>query len=103
MDLKIFYQKVRETEDGIADDPTLVVSLEMPDGAKAGVVSEVARPVAARLIIEGKVRRATEQETAEYRQAIEDARRRIEEEANARRVQFTVISEADLRSLRAKE
>jgi hypothetical protein len=103
MDLKIFYQKVREAELEIADDPTLVVSFETPDGGKDGVVSEVPRAVAARMIVEGKVRRPTEQQIAEYRQGIEDARRRIEQETNARRVQLTVISDADLRAIRAKD
>jgi hypothetical protein len=103
MDLKIFYQKVREAEMQIADDPTLVVSFETSDGGKDGVVSEVPRAIAARMIVESKVRRATEQQSAEYRQGIEDARRRIEEEVNARRVQVTVISEADLRAIRAKD
>ena len=103
MDLKIFYQKVREAEMRIADDPTVVVSRETGDGGKEGVVSEVPRPVAARMFVEGKARAATEPEVGEYRQQIEDARRRVEEEARARRVQVTVISESDLRSIRAKD
>jgi hypothetical protein len=103
MDLKIFYQKVRDAEMQIADDPTVVVSFETPDGGKADVVSEVSRVVAARMIVESKARAATEQESSEYRQRVEDARRRVEEEASARRVQVTVISDAELRSIRAKD
>jgi hypothetical protein len=103
MDLKIFYQKVRDAEMRIEDDPTLVVSLETSDGGKPDVVSEVPRVVAARMFVEGIARAATEPEIGEYRQRLEDARRRVEEEASARRVQVTVISESDLRSIRAKD
>jgi len=103
MDLKIFYQKVRDAETQIADDPTVVVSFETSDGGKADVLSEVPRPVAARMIVEAKARRASEQESAEYRQQMEGARRRVEEEASVRRVQVTVISESELRSIRAKD
>jgi hypothetical protein len=76
MDLKIFYQKVRETETTIADDPVLVVSLETGDGGRPGVVSEVPRLVGARMIVEGKARLAVEHEISEYRERSEDARRR---------------------------
>lgn len=103
MDLKIFYHKVRDTEEGIAEDPTLIVSFDTSDGGKEGVVSEVPRYIAARMIVEGKARRASDEETSGYRQRVENARRRAEEEASARRVQVTVISEADLRAMRAKE
>jgi hypothetical protein len=103
MDLKIFYQKVRDAEMQIADDPTVVVSFETSDGGKADVLSEVPRPLAARMIVESKARRATEQESTEYRQQMEDARRRVEKEANALRVQVTLISESELRSIRAKD
>ena len=103
MDLKIFYQKVRDTEMSIADDPTVVVSLETGDGGKPGVLSEVPRPVAARMIVEARARAAEDAEMSEYRQKIDDARRKAEEEASARRVQVTVISDAELRSIRAKD
>jgi hypothetical protein len=103
MDLKIFYQKVREAEMQITDDPTIVVSFETSDGGKADVVSEVPRPVAARMIVEGKARAAEGPEAAQYRKQIDDARRRIDEETDARRVQVRVISESELRSIRAKD
>ncbi len=103
MDLKIFYQKVREVETQLADDPALVVSAETSDGGRAGVVSEVPRRVAARMIVEGKARIADARESSEYRRRAEEALRKSEEDARARRVQVTVISEADLRSLRSKD
>ena len=103
MDLRVFYQKVREVEATIANDPTLVISLETSDGGKAGVISEVPRQVAARMIVETRARVAGEQESSEYRERVAEARRRVDEEASARRVQVTVISESELRSIRAKD
>ena len=103
MDLRIFYQKVREAEREIPGDPTVVVSFDTSDGGKAGVVSEVPRHIAARMIVEGKARIALDPETLEYRQQVDEARRRIEEDASARRVQVTVISESELRSIRTKD
>ncbi len=103
MDLKIFYQKVREVERTIADDPTVVISLETSDGGKAGIESEVSRQVAARMIVEGKARLAAGQEMSEFRERTDQARKKAEEEASAGRVQVTVISESELRSLRARD
>ena len=39
MDLRTFYQKVREVQSSIADDPTLVTSLQTPEGGKPGIIS----------------------------------------------------------------
>ena len=97
MDLRIFFQKMREIERAIAEDPTLVVSLETSDGGKPGLVSEVRRTVAALLLVEGRARLADPSEAAEYRARTKAARLRLEQEAKARQVQFAFISEKDLR------
>ena len=97
MDLKIFYQKMREVEAAIAEDPTLVVSLETSDGGKPGLVSEVRRAVAARLLVEGRARLTDENEAAEYRTRTKAARLRLEQEAKTQQVQFSFISEKSRR------
>jgi hypothetical protein len=49
MDLKVFYQKVRQVEAGIEEPHVVVISHDTPDGGRAGVASEVKKTVAARM------------------------------------------------------
>lgn len=100
MDLKAYYRKVREVEASISEDFPVVVSQETADGGRAGVRNEVARGVAARMIVEGKARLATREEAEEYRRGLAEARREAEQAAIASRVQVTVIPEAELKALR---
>jgi hypothetical protein len=53
MDLRGYYQKVREVEATIADAFAVIVSLETSDGGKAGTQTEVTRSLAARMIVDG--------------------------------------------------
>jgi len=53
MDLRIYYQKVRDVEAKIAEEFPTVVSRETPDGGKAGVQTQVPRRIAAKMIVEG--------------------------------------------------
>ncbi len=106
MDLTIYYKKIREVE-AVLPEPCVVVSRETENGGKAGVRTEVPRRVAARMIVQGQARAATEQETREYREAQAAAKRQADELAAASRMQVTVISSSELRNLkgagRAKE
>lgn len=68
MDLRAYYQKVRETEAHISSPYAVVVSLVTPDGGRAGVVTEVPTPIGARMIVEGAARPATDDETRSFRQ-----------------------------------
>jgi len=100
MDLRAYYRKLREVEASLAEEYPVIVSQETPDGGKEGVRNEASRSVAARMIVEGKARLATEEEAAEYRRELEEARRRAERAAAASRIQVTVIPEAELKALR---
>jgi hypothetical protein len=100
MDLRIYYQKLRQIEAGLAEGDAVMVSLETPDGGKAGVKTEVPRPTAATLIVENRARLASEEEVAAYRTEAVEAKRLADQAAAANRLQFTVLSEADLRTLK---
>ncbi|HSW49933.1 MAG TPA: hypothetical protein VLH09_07140, partial [Bryobacteraceae bacterium] len=63
-----------------------------PDGGRAGVRTEVARALAARLVVEGGARLATVEETDAYREEAAEARRLAQESATAGRIQVTVVS-----------
>ncbi len=96
MDVRQYYRKVREAESSIQGEYPLMVSLETTDGGKAGVVSEVSRDVAAKLIVEGRAIPATQEEQDLYRERQAVARKKAESAELARRVQVAIISESDL-------
>ena len=62
MDLRNYYRKIREMEATMPEKFPVVTSLATEDGGREGVISEVSRYQAAKLMVEGKVRLATEQE-----------------------------------------
>ena len=95
MDLKAYYQKLRQTESGIAEAQTIVVSLETPDGGRAGVVTEVPRAIAAKLIVESSARQGTEEEALAFREECAEKKRLADRAAVASRIQVTVVSEPE--------
>ena len=101
MDLRVFYQKLRKVEQEIADPHVVGVSNETPDGGRAGQKSEVSRNMAARLVVEGKARLASPEESAEFRSVIEQGRQEAEQRALAQKIQVNVVSEADFRMIKA--
>ncbi len=62
MDLRNYYQKVKDIASKIADNCTVIVSLETADGGKAGTQTEVPRALAAKMIVDGIARLATPEE-----------------------------------------
>jgi hypothetical protein len=94
MDMRIYYSKIHEAEQSLPD-PAIVVSLETSDGGKAGVLSEVSRRNAARLIVENRARPVSADEARQFRAAQEKARREAEQFAAAGRMQVTVVPSAD--------
>jgi hypothetical protein len=93
MELKVYYQKLRQVEGSITEPYVVVASLETPDGGRAGVLTEVPRALAAKLIVEGGARLATGEESLEFREQVAEAKRLAEQSAAASRIQVTVVSE----------
>ena len=62
MDLRNYFQKLREVESQIGDPYTIVVSVETGDGGRAGTTTEVTRALAAKMIVDGSARLATAKE-----------------------------------------
>ncbi len=96
MDVKQYYRKIREMEAGIGDPYPLVVSAETPDGGKAGIVCEVPRSVAAKMIVEGRAALASEEQKALYRQQQAVAQKAAQKAEFARRVQVAIVTDSDL-------
>jgi hypothetical protein len=103
MDLKAYYEKLRRIEAEMTDRDVVVVSLETPDGGKPGVKIEVPREIAARLIVESRARLASDDETADFRAETVEAKRQADQAAAASRMQLTVLSEADMKTLKGHQ
>ena len=96
MDVRQYYRKVREAELTIEGQYPLMVSLETTDGGKAGIVCEVTREIAAKLMVEGRAVPATPEEQEIYRARQAAAKKKADSAELARRVQVAIISEQDL-------
>lgn len=102
MDLKLYYQKVRDAALQIEEPFPVVVSRETADGGKDGVLTEVAQGLAAKMVVEGSARVATAAEAEEFRQRHADERLALEQAAAAAKVQLAVLSSDDLNKLKGK-
>jgi len=100
MDLKAYYQKIRDVEQDLKANCAVVVSLETPDGGRAGLRTEVAARTAAKMIVEGRARPASGEEEREFQDEKLEAKRVADQLAASRRMQITVVSESDLRALK---
>ncbi len=99
MDLRAYYRRIREVETSLEDEYPVIKSVATEDGGKDGRLAEVTRSVAARMIADGIAKKATAKETQGLRARVAEAREEEEKRRRAELVQFTVISEADLRAL----
>lgn len=95
MDVRAYYNKVREIEAGLNGEHVVVISLATPEGGKAGVRTEAQRLTAARLIVEGRARIATDGESAEFHESHRAAKAQHDREAAAQRLQVIVVPHAE--------
>jgi len=100
MDLKRYYQKIHDLEEGIQEGFAVVVSLETPDGGKAGTMTEVLPNVAAKMVVDGIARLASAEEARHHRDAQSEAQRLAAQAALASRVQLSVVPTHELNRLR---
>jgi hypothetical protein len=100
MDLQAYYKKIRRLESSLKDPSAVLVSLDTPDGGREGVRTEVPRFIAARMVVEGSARLATEEEARDFQEQKVEAKRLAEQLAAASRMQFAIISPAELRKLK---
>ncbi len=96
MDVKQYFRKVREIEDSLTEPYPVVISLETSDGGKAGMVCEVPRSVAAKMILERRATLASIEQKEFFFQQQEAAKKAAEKAELARRVQVAIIADSDL-------
>jgi hypothetical protein len=101
MDLRVYYRKLREIEQGIAEEFVIVKSVATPEGGVAGRLTEVGRAVAARLILEGVAELASQKESADLRLRQAQEKKEEDERRAAAKIQFAVLTDSDLRTLRS--
>ena len=70
MDLKQYYAKIREQQQALDRDYVVVVSKPTADGGKAGVLTEVTKQAAAKLVVDGRAEIATAEQANEYYEAL---------------------------------
>ena len=97
MDMRIYYRKIQEKEAELQEDPVVIVSVETPDGGKAGVLTEVSRRNAAKLVVDGYAQVASPEVAREFREAVKVAKTEADEKAAARRLEFTFVPPGDTR------
>jgi hypothetical protein len=103
MDLKLYYQKIRDTEAKISDAFPVIVSRATQDGGKEGSCAEVTRGIAAKMIAEGVSRLATPDEAKAFRESQLEAKRLLDHAAEAAKVQFAVLSTSELNKLKSAQ
>jgi hypothetical protein len=96
MDLRLYYQKIRDIEATIADEFPVVVSRDTGDGGKSGTLTEVPRRIAAKMIVEGQARLAAMEQKQAFLESQADAKRLLDQVEAAARIQVTVVSAAEL-------
>lgn len=100
MDLRVYYRKLRGIAEELEAEFVVVKSIATGDGGVAGRLTETSRTVAARLLLEGVAELASKAEAAAFRQRAADERKAEEQRrAASAQVQFTVLTETDLRRL----
>ncbi len=98
MDLRRYFRKMREVEAELIEQYPLIVSLETSDGGKPGLVSEVAREIAAKMIVEGKAALATESEREAYRKEQANIKAAAHKAEFARRLQVAIVADPELQA-----
>jgi len=101
MDLKVYYQKIRETRQKLPEKDVVIVSHETLDGGRAGVCTEVPRELAAKMLVDGTASVANEEMAAEFRRAQATAKELADRELAVTKIPLTVVPTAEFNRLLA--
>jgi hypothetical protein len=99
MDVKTYYQKIRDTEAAIVADYVIVISKATDDGGKSGVPVQVSRQVAAKMLVEGSAVLATNSQTNAFQQQQTTDLKAAQDVAESAKVSVTMVSSTDLKKL----
>jgi hypothetical protein len=96
MNLKTYYQKMREVEASINHPFVVLVSHVTSDGGKEGLLTEVPKELAAKMIADGRAHAANDDVARDFHEKKAEAKRVADSEAAANRMQVTLVPTADL-------
>lgn len=97
MNLRSYFQKIREIEQSLREPFVVVVSQETSDGGMRGLLTEVPKYLAARMIADGRAELASEEEGRDFHEKKVEAKRIADQEAAASRMQVTLVPTAELK------
>lgn len=100
MNLKDYYRQIDQQVAAIEGNFVLVVSLETPNGGRAGIVSEVNRATAAKMIVEQKARLMTPEEVTALKAAQEEEQKQKDLADLQDRMRMTRLAEEELLALK---
>ena len=97
MNLRAYYQKIRDIEHSLLEPFVVLISRETPDGGKEGVLTEVPRLLAAQMVVDGRAVLANEVAVRAFQEHKIEAKRLADQGALATRMQVTVTSATEPR------
>ncbi len=100
MNLRAYYQKIRETEVKLKEPFVVLCSHATPDGGREGSLTEAPRALAAQMIADGRARAADEADAKAFRKKNELAKEQAEQEAAGRRMQVTLVPTSELKAMK---
>jgi len=96
MNMRTYYQKIRDIEQAILEPVVILESNETADGGKEGLLTEVPKRLAAKMIVDGRARLANEQSTREFHEKKAEAKRTADQEAITNKMQMMLVPTAEL-------
>ncbi len=96
MNLRSYYQKMREVEASFTHPFVVLVSHATSDGGKEGLLTEVPKELAAKMIADGRAHAASDDAAREFHEKKAEAKRAADSEAAANRMQVTLVPTAEL-------
>lgn len=97
MNVKAYYQKIRELERALTDSFVVIVSHDTSDGGRGGLLTEVPKHLAARMIADERAHLASEDATLQFREKSAEAKHTAEELLLADRRHVTPVAAAEPR------
>lgn len=88
---------MREVEQSLREPFVVVASQETADGGKRGLLTEVPKHLAARMIADGRACLASEEESRDFHEKKTEAKRLSDQESIASRMQVTLVPTAEFK------
>lgn len=93
MNLRKYYESVKEARKKLPEPFAYVTSTSTPNGGVEGVVTEVETEIAARMIVDGVATPSSEEEISAFKERREANRIAAKEEELRNKVRITLVNE----------